>query len=491
MYNATNISNDQSLPFHISGPKQRRSGVSEYRRDKRNTNEEIQTIEKHEVHEKPRQKSTKYLTFITILLILFLYVLLLRSWKQPGLWLLFTFPGIIVLGIIRICIRSHHANERLLAATFVFSILSNQLPQSFARLLAALALAIFSIVTRPEKGTLVSDEKIARSDDLKTVMHLQNKFLLSCLFMIAVLLHENFQVWVVAATFTSSHRPPFPTPLQDNGKILITKLIQMAKLQSSDIQYLRDIFNVQWIMVSLFACGLVICELKIGEAAHRNMWSVGTRALLTLGIARLIRTVSFLLTVLPSQMPSCYRERYPYPVPTSWSEWIMIGLKPAARGGCNDLVISGHATVTSTLACVAVSVANNIMFSVATWSLLAFDYMIEIYQGFHYSIDMWLGAVVTTLVFRSLSFIEMPCNKKKDTEKSYAPLRSLTYRDIILYLSPALIAFIIVNISNEAIANLWVAIYVAGAVVAGFTIGFHLSRHVLFCTLYIALITYL
>lgn len=407
--------------------------------------------------------------------------------------MLFTLPGVIVLSIIRICIRSHHANERLLAGTLVVSILTNQLPRSLTRLLAALAIASFSIVTRQEKGLSfsVSDEKRAHGDNSKIGMKPQNKFLLSCLFMIAILLHENFQVWVVAATFTSSHRPPFPIPLQDNGKILITKLIEMAELKLSDIQHLRDIFNVQWTMVSLFACGLVICELKIGEAAHRNMWLVGTRALLTLGIARFIRTVSFLLTVLPSQMPSCYRKRYPYPVPTSWSEWIMIGLKPAAKGGCNDLVISGHATVTSTLACVAVSVANNTMFSVATWSLLAFDYMIEIYQGFHYSIDMWLGAVVTSLIFRSLSFIEVPSNSTKKIQHSYEPLRSITYWDTILYLSPALVAFVIVNISNEAIANLWIVIYVAGAVAVRFTAGAHLSRHVLFCTLYIALITYL
>lgn len=476
---------DHSLPIHVSRPTQRRVIESDHhQRDKRNTSDEMKSIEKHKVNHEPRRQIIKrYLTCITISLICIMYGIILGSRKRTGLWLFFTFPVIIVLVMVRILIRAHHANERFLAGTFVISIISNQLPRSLARLLAALAVAGFSIVTRPHTN-------ISRSDDSKTGLKIQNKFLLSCLFMIAVLLHENFQVWVVAATYKSSHHPPFPIPLQDNGKILITKLIEMADLQRTDIQSLRDIFNIQWTMVSIFACGLVVCELKIGEAAHRNMWSVGTRALLTLGIARFIRTVSFLLTVLPSQMPSCYRERYPYPVPETWYKWIMVGLKPAAKGGCNDLVISGHATVTSTLACVAVSVANNVVFSVATWSLLAFDYMIEVYQGFHYSIDMWLGAVVTSLVFRSLSFIEVT-SRNRDLDQSYAPLGSLTYRDAVLYLSPAILAFVIVNISNEAIANLWVVIYVTGAVAAGLKVGSHLSRHVLFCTLYIALITYL
>jgi len=315
--------------------------------------------------------------------------------------------------------------------------------------------------------------------------------------MIAFLFIDNFMVWVVAATYTPSHKPPYPEPLQDNGRIIVRKLAEMAQLQQSDIQLLRNTLNVQWTLVSAFTVGLVGCELKLGKFPHRSMWALGIRAFLTLGIARFVRAISFSLTVMPSQIPSCYVERYPYPVPDTWVEWIMVGLKPAARGGCNDLVVSGHATVTSTLASVAISFADNTMFSTAVWSLMAFDYLIEVYQGFHYSVDMWLGGFITALIFRSLESVEVS-NTEDGTSNKFLPLKSMTIRDAILFISPALLAFVILSIykpdesmSIDAIANLWIVLYVVGATVASVKGEHQLSRHILWCTLYIGFVIYL
>jgi len=425
-------------------------------------------------------------------------VICIRSSKRPGWWTILALLAFPVLLALYVAVRGQHANEQLVAGAFVTSIIGNQLPRSVTALAAALAAAAFSLATRPVQTVSSTpakdhndDKNRARTSSDATGMQLKTKAVLSCIFMIAVLLHENFQIWVVSATYTPSHEPPYPEALQDNGRIVIRKLADMANLQRRDIQSLRDTFNVQWALVSSAVAGaLVGCELKLGRASHRNMFAVAMRALLTLGIVRFVRTISFLLTVLPSQMPSCYRSHFPYPVPDTWYEWIMVGMKPAARGGCNDLIISGHATVTSVLACVGVSVADNAIFSVAVWSLLAFDYLVEVYQGYHYSVDMWMGAIVTSLIFRSLASVE-PRDVVEGEGQKYLPLRSTTIRDGIMYTGPALLAFIIITVSREAIANIWIVLYVAAAAVAQIKGDTHFSRHIFVCTLYIALIVYL
>ena len=422
----------------------------------------------------------------------------IRQSRRPGWWTTLVLLVIPVLMALYVAVRGKHANQNLVAGAFVASIASNQLPRWITALIAALVAAAFSLATRPAPDTASPIKKDASSSSSSSSpadsdgrgIQLKTKAILSCLFMIGVLLHENFQVWVVSATYPASHEPPYPEALQDNGRIVTRKLAEMASLQQRDVQAFRDAFNVQWALVSAgIAGGLVVCELKLGQASHRSMWAVGMRALLALGIARFVRTVSFLLTVLPSQMPSCYRSRYPYPVPDTWSEWIMVGLKPASRGGCNDLIISGHATVTSVLACVGVSVADNALFSVAVWSLLAFDYLVEVYQGYHYSVDMWMGAVLTSLIFRSLASVEPRVVHGEGND--YLPMSSSSMRDVILYVSPALIAFAIITVSRDAIANLWIVIYVLTAAVVQIKGDAHFSRHIFVCTLYIALIIYL
>ena len=72
---------------------------------------------------------------------------------------------------------------------------------------------------------------------------------------------------------------------------------------------------------------------------------MATRAIWCIIISRSIRTVAFMLTVLPSQRPGCYARRFP-PVPDTWQSFLAVGFsKLRASGGCNDLVISGHATI--------------------------------------------------------------------------------------------------------------------------------------------------
>jgi hypothetical protein len=421
-------------------------------------------------------------------------VMLVRSSNRgTGWWYIIALLCIPVAMALFVAVRGRHANEQLVSALFVASIASNQLPRSAIALASAVAAALFSLATRPAPLAAGSAQDEKRGDDerhsKKSTMNIKTKAVLACLFMIAVMLHENFMIWVVSATFVSSHEPPYPDPLQDNGRIVLRRLAQLASLSRQDVQALRDTFNVQWALVASAMGAFVACELRLGRAAKRTMWAVAARALLTLGVARFVRTVSFLLTVLPSQMPACYRSHFPYPVPDTWSEWIKVGLKPAARGGCNDLIISGHATVTSILACIGVSVAHNPTFSAALGSLLVFDYLIEVYQGYHYSVDMWMGGLVTSLIFCSLAWVEPADGEERGTAPTKSlPLRSSSLRDVVTYGAPSIAAFLIISLSSEAIGLFWIVAYAVAAAVAHVQGSPHLSRHIFICTLYIALI---
>lgn len=64
-----------------------------------------------------------------------------------------------------------------------------------------------------------------------------------------------------------------------------------------------------------------------------------TRVVACIQVTRAIRTVAFMLTILPSSWPGCYARRFP-PVPDSWWEFLRIGVGSLrSGGGCNDLVI--------------------------------------------------------------------------------------------------------------------------------------------------------
>ena len=224
----------------------------------------------------------------------------------------------------------------------------------------------------------------------------------------------------------------------------------------------------------------------------RTLWGVCIRTCCALACLRAIRVVSFLITVLPSQNPRCYRQRFPVPPPEDWISWIQVGLRPAAHGGCNDLIISGHATVVTTFACVVTSVAGNVMLSVCLWSLLAIDFLIEVYEGFHYSVDMWLGVVLGTLIWRCLAPLEtVDANTATSSNGSAVPTKLLSFTtvEILSYAAPTVAAYSIVIVLQSQYQVYGILVFLAHVVVhvvrqRGFT---HYVQHSLFCLLVCAL----
>jgi PAP2 superfamily C-terminal len=300
---------------------------------------------------------------------------------------------------------------------------------------------------------------------------------------------------------------------------------------------LRRLWNVQWSLVACIASSFAVVD--VWHHPRRQLYGVARRAVLTLASARALRTVSFLLTVLPSQVPQCYSKRFPHPPPAEWMPWIQVGLLPAAHGGCNDLIVSGHATVVTTLACVITSVSSDAVFQASVWVLLALDFCVEVYEGFHYSVDMWLGCVLVCLIWRVLQPLEneQPVDIDNDAvtkdssggRSTYSPsgmtrrtFRVATGRDALWYGIPTSVAYLQATniVLPKSTANAVIIGYVVSAVlvyaqsrrtaaVAGGTSGrqasqqsqqpsaaaaashVHYAQHILLCVGLITLVTYL
>ncbi|CAB9500692.1 expressed unknown protein [Seminavis robusta] len=424
-------------------------------------------------------------------------------------------------------------HQRLTPVVVVGTIVAGRFPAWFNASVAAVLLFLYAWVTRPESASVVDthhkkEDDVKSDDDKKDAEDTtdeETKKLLStttatskpkqqqsalgtmsrqdqlnytkaamCGFLMgAVFFTENFFIWVVSATYEASWNPQTaPDPLQDNGQRVMKALFDSLDLTKREVVSMRRVWNTQFALV--VAVGVILGTMDYHPT--RQLWSLSSRTLLTLSCARMLRVVAFLLTVLPSQNKRCYMQHFPYPPPTDWGEWIFEGFKPASHGGCNDLIVSGHATVTSTMAAVSISMAEDSLFSFAVCWLLAMDYAVEIYEGFHYSVDMWMGAILCGLLWRVWKPVEdnnMERNKVtlQDIVKRLQNDR-LTFRDIVEYGGPATISFLQVTIIPEVMANFVMAGFLAACVAQIVVQGFQqYTKYLFFCVIYMSVGIYL
>lgn len=401
-------------------------------------------------------------------------------------------PAVVCSVLAVVCPGS----QRILPSTIVATTLGAQLPQYIAAALASAALLWFGITT--------ARDAIQIKRFKRTVAPPPTQVVISVLVLAGVMLTENFMIWVVSATFFPGQNPKTePPPLQDNGQRLFQSLMQ--GFTKHQVVQLRRVWNVQWGLVSALGASFLVLDRY---HPTRQLYAVGTRAIYTLSASRFVRTVSFLLTVVPSQVSGCFAQRFPSPPPTDVWEWIAVGFLPAAHGGCNDLIISGHATVTSTLACVAVSAHPSKVFGGCLVCLLLLDYSVEIYEGFHYSVDMWLGLVIVSLFWKVFSFWEdLPETKPANAPTSDAtdfpqPEASLSNRDLAVYFASSTVSYLQVVVFPRSIVNGWIVVFVLSVAVcfvfmlraktsAEASTFQYYAQHILLCTLHMAFGVYL
>ena len=425
-------------------------------------------------------------------------------------------------------LKSTKMDTKIIAFAFAASILCNQFPAWLSALVASCSVFAFGLASRqlahqskrtrtneasePASPTEPTKDALSTAGDLTwfakkwSSLTLRERAGFGTIAVVGSLLLENFLIWVVSATYEPGISGS-PEPLQDNGRTLIEMLVSelfdgsqpwMAKRR---LQTLRDALNVQWAIVSGLGASFICLELQLGKHnSHRTLAGLALHALMTLASARLIRTVSFGLTVLPSQVPNCYARHFPLP-PDNWKDWLMVGFLPNSRGGCNDLILSGHATVTSSIGCAFTSVASDTSFSIAVWTLIALDYSIETYQGLHYSVDMWLGCIVTCLLWHLTKGLEVPgdAERIRSAKSRESDAIQIQHHDtpldtgvLVRYALPPAIGFVILAAVPEAIRNYFLVGYTAWAGVILLKSGFtNYVQHILLCLLYVTLGTYL
>lgn len=417
--------------------------------------------------------------------------------------------------------RGGETTTRIVALFFLLSIVCNQFPKWLSAFVACSAIFAFGLAAHqlaaqqsgskatPSQSGEVATMKKYDSNLFQRIwsrLDLKERACVAAFAVVVSLLIENFMIWTVSATYQPGIGGS-PESLQDNGRIVLEKLASVVFNQGNGfdsswmakrtLQTLRDGLNVQYALVSSFGASLVCLELQLGDASsRRSLAGLALRALTTLASARIVRMISFSLTVLPSQVPNCYERHFP-PPPEHWKEWIMVGMIPSSRGGCNDLILSGHATVTSVLGCGLTSVASDTSFSIAVWTLIALDYSIETFQGLHYSVDMWLGCIITCLLWKLTSPLEMGGhrdqlqngNAQKAGAAKPSPINGTT---AVMYALPALLSFLILTVVPEEYFNYFLIAYSGSAAVYFTKCGVTpLLQHILLCMLCFGLGTYL
>jgi hypothetical protein len=411
--------------------------------------------------------------------------------------ILVSLPVFLALGTGLGIFGSHiqHPHQRYIPLVLVASIVGNQLPALLTSGFTACVLVVFGLASRPMPQKEGVKAKKSQDSGIKFALSGPVAGVAATILMIIVLLAENFFVWVVSATYYPSQNvSTLPQPLQDNGRIALSYFFtQIMHMTKHNVVVLRNMVNVQWALVAGMGLSLATVELQ-GKKFGRNLWGLAIRALLTMTMARFLRTVSFMITVLPSQNQTCYFSHFPVPPPQEWLSWIVVGFTPQAHGGCNDLIISGHATVTASMACLITSVVGKPIFSVALWLLLSMDYMVEIYEGFHYSVDMWLGAVLVNFIWTSFAFIEeWKISDPEYLDREFVALDKVTKKDVLMYALPAFGSYLqVTKIIPAGVGNYVIVAYTFVAIAQIAKYGFQqYTQHCLFCLLYLTLGVYL
>ncbi|GMH32608.1 hypothetical protein BSKO_00442 [Bryopsis sp. KO-2023] len=222
------------------------------------------------------------------------------------------------------------------------------------------------------------------------------RFALCAIAMAVELTTENFLVWVVSAT--DANRMKRVPGLQDNVELFFLSLSERSPL-------LRHMLGFRWANIVHFlgaAVGLSVSPLW--DQVPYSGFGMMSRFLLTICLSRIVRTVCFLATVLPSPRPGCFMRRFP-PTPDNWWEFVKIGFSQMkGTGGCNDLIFSGHC---------GIWVLTPLLYHSyyqgkgcwLLWLALFQTSLRDVLERQHYSVDMVLAVVIVPLIWRELSWV--------------------------------------------------------------------------------------
>ena len=148
--------------------------------------------------------------------------------------------------------------------------------------------------------------------------------------------------------------------------------------------------------------------------------------------------------------------------------------------------------------------------------MVVMDFIVEIYEGFHYSVDMWLGIILVTLLWNVLHSCEgLPPESRDVTvpdeassihhqQQQQQQQDPMTPRSFIAYVIPALVAYLQLIVITQDIANIVIVGFVLSAVFVYVQFAskkttpsylrkwyIHYAQHILLCLVFMALGVYL
>lgn len=201
---------------------------------------------------------------------------------------------------------------------------------------------------------------------------------------------------VCRATSASDGKKYSYEPLQDNVEILTLWAFSKMPVLKTLIKGWG--VDMHWLLYSFVS----LCLSVAWDAIPYSGFGIAARFMDTIAWSHLIRTVAFMITILPNPKKGCYAANFP-PVPQSAWEFIKIGFGAKRGSGCNDLVISGHGVVYTAVP-LAIQTFYPLPFRKSAANIVAWLAIIklclqETVDKTHYSVDMFLAVVVTCLVW--------------------------------------------------------------------------------------------
>ncbi|CAL6368330.1 unnamed protein product [Bathycoccus prasinos] len=156
------------------------------------------------------------------------------------------------------------------------------------------------------------------------------------------------------------------------------------------------------------ASGINISSSINSSSSSRSVFGIAARTCATIALARAIRVVSFMLTVVPNPKPGCYNRQFS-DAPMQYEDgWHLIeygSSRIRGTGGCNDLIFSGHGVIyMSGFLCLAthgISLGSFVVFLAVLHASCK-----EALDQTHYGVDMFLAIAVTALSWRECHTVE-------------------------------------------------------------------------------------
>lgn len=278
-------------------------------------------------------------------------------------------------------------------------------------------------------------------------------FVGSIVFLLSAFLFETLSVRSVTAILGHDwHRNTHPLP--DTGQWLLLALNE--RLPGAVVGILRaPIIGLHHYLTLFIILGF---SVLFGSVKAPGL-GLAARYIFTMAIGRILRTLSFASTILPSARPWCSLARYkvpdypnvwaqkyyvPYasdakairwlihrdiayadpgsypddyrpdwgymsfladflrPVPPEGSSWF--SLLKRASGGCNDLIYSGHMLV-AVLTAMAWTEAYGGITSALIWLLVLHSAQREVRERHHYTVDCVVAIYVGILLWKMTGFI--------------------------------------------------------------------------------------